>query len=294
MKHIGLFSLIPINDASWRKSWCVVLFTVVAWSAHAQQRADVLIVERPQVLMLLNQYQQQFTAADREALEPFTPFRILNDKDVLSDGITECVRAEVGGRLVFLLKDDGAIVGIGMAGRVQRLRDVRVLGDTLEVLSHRIVLQDPTRRSQRSAKPGDVFRRIIRDGRYVYVHAPHGGYGWLDLESAREGRDWVILKETKVSRNQHLRTALPRIQRNLEDTNLKLVMLFERLNRPGERRMRAPQWSLRETAAGLECVLDSMAQEFPETSHALAKTIEPLLFGTSLRVFVSPGRIEIR
>ncbi len=293
MKHTTEVFLIH-NDALRRQAWCVVLFLFAACAGQAQQRADVFIIERPEALSLFNQYQQQFTADERNALKPFTPFRILNENDVLGDGFTECIRAELAGRPVFILKEDGVMVGAGTAGRIQRLRDVRALHDTIEIVSSRLVVQNPQQQSQRNGKPGEVFVRVFRDGGKTYVRALGGSYGWLNLDAATEGQDWVVVKEIKASRGEQLRTALPRIQLRVQETNNKLELLFQHMLRQGRSSHEAPQWRVRETAVGIECVMDRTPQDFPETSQALAKNIETLLFGTSLRVSVSPGKIEIR
>lgn len=271
-----------------------MLFLLAACAAHAQPRGDVFIVERPAALSLFNQYQQRFSADERTVLESFTPFLIVNENDVLGDGFTECIRAELGGRPVFLLKEDGELVGREAAGRIQRLRDVRMLHDTIEIRTSRIDLYDPLQRSRRNAKSGNLFVRVLRDGGKTYVRGLGGGYSWLNLDPSGEGRDWVIVKEIKSSRGEQLRTALPRVQGRVQETNEKLSELFERLRKQGGGTTQAPQWRVRETAAGIECVMDRMARDFPEMSQTLAKSIETLLFGTSLRVTVAPGSIEIR
>lgn len=262
-------------------------------------KADYLVVERPQQLVIYNQYQQRVSPSEKSALLSDVSFRILNPNGVLGDGFTRCMKVELGGKNFFLEKDEnGTLLGADGAGARQMYTAAEVLEDTIEILkTNRLVLSDMHQSRTSTLQGGDRVVRIFRLNGKVYgkLLGVNERYGWINFGDA-SSKDWRVVKELGLSVSDQLRKIFPLIEVRLKAVNEKLFRLYEHFNQKFSQHRQSPQWQLQRAGNTIVYVLvpDISGDRFAESSQLLGKNLEGLLLGTDLRVASSPGRLEIR
>jgi hypothetical protein len=274
---------------------CAAIAATTA-AAVPQPRSDVLVAERTDRLLLYNRYQQHLSAHERARLLPCTPFRIVNEHDVLGDGFTPCIDLEFQGAAYYLV---GATEEARQEGFFRIYRNVVLLSDTVEVLRDRAVSLTPVARgaSVPPLRAGERIVRMFREGEETLVlrTGQHPSYVWVRLRGGREGKDW-----RGVTRAVPASTTLPdetveRIRGRVKKTNALLQRLFTFFNRETNGRRPAPFWSVEGTDTRLECVLRGAdGDRFAESTRYLARDLENILLGTGFSASPMPGRIVIR
>ncbi len=278
----------------------LAVFLASAAVSSAGRKATFLIVEHPGAFTIFNQYQQRVSEQESSTLPQFIPFAILNADDVLGDGFTACMKVEVGGTIFFLGKEeDGTMQGGSQSGLQRFVRDASAIGDTIEILrSNRLTFTDPRQVQSSFLDEGMRVVRVFRNGGLTYVKLLGASqlYGWVNFESAVQGRDWGYAKLVGVALADQLQKVLPQMQRKVKDVNAKLTMLFEHFNKTSFERKAPPEWKVEQSGLTLRCILfsDISSEKFSETTQALAKTFESFVLGSELRVIAAPGRIEVR
>lgn len=274
---------------------CLVAALLTPTALQANGRASFVIVERPEALVIYNRYQQLLSENEKRALVPFLPINILDERTILSDGFTPCLKGDRKGDVVFLLRDEsGSLAGERAAGRITYFRNATETHDTVECLAGAITLLDPAKSRRTRLASGTLARRIfVAQGlSYVEILGSREEYGWIDFRSLAKGRDWKSIEGTGVPRSEQLRKVIPPIKTKLNEVNEKLAELFKRL---GSAASRPPRWNAEEGPAQIMCTLESElpVEQFARSSQLLAKNLETILLGTDLVVSSSPGRIEI-
>lgn len=261
----------------------------------AQQRADFIIIQAPQRLLILNQYQQQLSLAEKSAIPRFFPFRIINPDELLSDGLTECMKVDDRGAPLYFVKDDaGELIG---AADAKRYDNVLPLNDTITVTkSNAIEFFDAGGRKRFPLASGARLRRVFQSSRLTFVQdLSTGAFGWVGLRDG-DRKVWMISRAATPAATKTLDQFAPDIQRRLDSVNEKLTKLYEIWNRTSSEPRAVPQWRLILATDSLLAVLsgDSTAQFYKESTRWLSKELESLLIGTRFRVMSTTGHIEIR
>jgi hypothetical protein len=273
--------------------------SVCAPEAHSQtpERADILIVENVRFLHLADRYQQAVQNPSDAGIHPFAPMQILEPDDFLGDRLTPCLRVAIDRRLFFVLKDgSGGLQGAPQLGYHTILRGARMLTDTLEIgAPGGLPLSHPSGGLRQTIPRGTRVARLFEHGGKTYIHPLDGGnlYGWVETPGADAWRQ----ASTLATRPAPLAPALlPRVQTALGEVNAVYGQLYGLLNRQTGRGERVPHWSAAATDSSILCTLEnhSRPDAASRSSALLAKRLESLLLGTSLRVTSSAGRVEIR
>jgi hypothetical protein len=263
-------------------------------------KGSILIVEEPGPLVLYNSYQQSVGRAEKTALGSFTPFRILEQNETLSDGFTPCLKVESGGIIFYMVKDSGGRpIGMSRAGFSTTLSDVTFVGDTIAVLGGgSLKLTTPQKSGSLMMRRGEQVARIFRyrDLTYVRRHTNPPTYGWVTLADRVPNPEWKIygIGETPL-------TSVPadltqRIEAKTTEANTLIQRLFASFNRRSGQHRAFPQWRVEAHASTIICTLGPLepGEDFPHSTAILARDLESALLGSTLRVFHSRGRIEIR
>jgi hypothetical protein len=264
--------------------------------AFALSAVDVLLVEQPAALRILDRYQQTVERPSTVGIVPFVPMTIIQERQTLSDGFTPAVRVEIGGETFFLLGDGhGGLLRVGDPGAVRRLRSVVPVGDTISVQrAAGLRLQDPLRRT--SSLLGGLVRREFRLGGETYVRLldESGRYGWVTL-GERGGR-WQPYRSAAPVARGPLEGTETRVRELLSTTNAVLDSLYRFLNARTGASRRAPRWELERAQGELTCQLRGLADPgaMSESTAALARRIELAVSGSGVEVTQSPGTIRIR
>jgi len=277
-----------------------VLFALLLATTTAFSAADVLLVEHPEALYILDRYQQRVQHPSRQGIVPFVPLRIVEARGTLSDAFTPSMRIESAGETFFLLTDEaGRILRAGEAGTLRWHRGVVLLGDTLEVLrAGALRMSDPLRRSSMLLEAGARIRSEFRSGAETYVRLIDGvsRFGWVRLEPRDQGRLWRTPLPKAGPAHVPLRSAEARVSEILEQTNRLLDSLFTFMNLRLRTSREAPRWELRREEGELTCVLRGLSDPaaMTESTAVLAKRIELAVSGSGVAVSHTAGTIRIR
>jgi len=276
----------------------IILFVAQVARQQTATRSDFIIVEKIEHLVVYNRYQQPATDQERSVLTTFVPMKILKFDDFLGDGFTRCMRVEVNGRIFFLLKDSaGRLTHSGQLGLEKTLHNGFILLDSIEVLTHRPVRISPMNAPSRRLSAGEEVVRIFRNqnGTYCRTTTIPPVYGWVDLTTTQEGRDWKVCTASSVSLSMPA-SILQRVTAQVGRVNTLLVQLFDHFNAETHEQKHAPRWSVDTSGGAIFCTLQGTqhVEKFQQSTTYLAMNIENVALGTTLAVTRTPGRIEIR
>jgi hypothetical protein len=263
------------------------------------QTFDVLIVEKPDHLVIYDSFQQSLSSLNESVLQPFAPFKVLKQRDVLSDGLTACEKVEVDGEVFYLLRDEsGQLAGRKALGTVRNLQNAKLLNDTIEVLGPRsIVLQHPVKSGRRFLSNGDRCLRYFNAAGVVYARllGAKPEYGWLRLPATEKGRSWqkVRAQPMRLDLSPMIRD---RVNGRIKDVNGAFSQVYSLLNKETGKRYPVPQWEVESTNTSLICVLRPAAAAgfYKQSIQTLSATLQTYLLGTGYDVREHGNRIEIR
>ncbi|HHJ53055.1 MAG TPA: hypothetical protein ENJ89_07660 [Caldithrix abyssi] len=270
------------------------------------QRADFVIIEHPEQLVIYDRFQQRMTRDAKAGLGTFVPIRILQRKTVLGDQITEALKGRVNGRTVFLpLNEQGEPVNEEQAGVVKYYRNCALIDDTARVQG-KITLYHPAapgRRILSRLQTGQKVWRIFKSRNYVYLRTlgRPDVYGWISAwQQAR------LLKETRpiplkpvASLDQ---TTRERILRRIAAANRSYQAVFEHLNRLTGKMEPTPRWvpenpvSAAQNESQMVFVLQppELARQLTRSTPILIQDLRGLLIGSGWKLIYSNGIIKIK
>jgi hypothetical protein len=283
------------------RPWLVMLVVAVApWFAVRAAEGELLLVERPAQLVVLNRYQQNVTTAEKALFVPFVPLIVTKRNDVLGDGFTHCARVRLGGTEFFLVRDaSGHFSGESRAGTVTTHEGTVLPGDTVSVVRGeglRFTAADG--RVAGAPAGGERLVRIFQRGARTYVRLAAGPpvYGWADLEPATEGRVWTRLRGASPLLTTVPANVTAAVRTALAKANQKLSSLYTFFNSRAANRRPVPSWSLSPEGTILRggMVNGSAEQEFPESLRYLVRDIAHAITGSGFRVVASADGFEVR
>lgn len=271
----------------------IVLVSLVA-SVTKGRGADVLIVEKPGRLVLLDRYQQSMPAQERSRLPAFVPMVVREQDARLGDGITACLVVEVGDGLFYIVKEEmGDLAGKEKAGFIRRVQNVRLLADTVEALTP-IPAHSPDRKITRTLQRGERIVLLFESGKEMYARRLSGGYVWVAPRSTVTA--WRTLRSGPVATQAGDEREVSLVRSALDGANGAFVSLFDHYNRSTGRHRATPRWNLEVRETGFSCVIENCPdpQSFATSTDLLARELQTLLLGRGMKVAVESGSIDIR
>jgi hypothetical protein len=266
----------------------------------AGEREDYLIVENVSHLLIYDKYQQVITDQERATLPQFVPMRIASRNDLLSDGFTPCMKVEINDDVFYLIMDkDRNLIGARTIGFSKTYDHVIPLHDSIRVLTDRSVeFSTPMRTQKHFLGKGEKIIRVflVKDWTYVQRTGRVPAFGWIALRGQREGRDWSPIKERATAGDLLPERIVREVREKIDGTNALLTRLFTYFNVRTHQNQQIPQWQVSVTDSTMTCVLYNPppGHNFAESTMYLSRDLENSVLGTELKVFSSPGKIDIR
>lgn len=268
--------------------------------APALSASVFLVAERPDRFLIYNKYQQTITQRERALFTPFVPMRIVRNNDLLGDGFTPCMTAEIRGELFYLVKGkDGELTGAERAGAIRRFGDVVALGDTITALTGgtlSIVL--PSGDARRAVRRGERLVRYFLDGDRTYVGTIDQSpvYGFVLLPASARRQSWDVARSAGELSREIPPRVLSAVQENVEEVNRVYRGLFTFFNKQTGQQRPVPHWSISSTRGLIVCTLQNRpsSADLTQSTRYLVKDLENAILGTPLRVSGSADHIEIR
>lgn len=265
------------------------MWLLLAAGVYAQT-ADVLIVEKPPALRLLNRYEQSLGESEMARLYTFMPFEILRPQVILSDGFTTAMKVRNGADDYFILTESpGKPINLSSAGHVKMFYQTRPLNDTV-LIQHSIDVSQ-------GIEPGKVHAGVIgqnapavrffKAGNWTYLRTLIGT-GWAQIDK----NDYTILRTPSNKQPADVESL---IQPIIAEANTVLKNLFVVLNRHDAADKSIPQWQLRKEQKKYMCTLTPSDSDysFTESSKLLAREITNALLGIPCRTRLTDSGIEI-
>ena len=279
--------------------WIVSCSPLVLSSVAFAQTHDVLLVENPEHLIVYNSFQQSLTAKQQSAILPFAPIKILKALDLLSDGMTPCMKVEIDGEAYFFLRDEsGKLVGLTKLGMVRSFSSASFIADTIEILASNVIsLQNPSTGVRSPLVAGDQCVRYFVNAGAVYLKqmGARPRFGWGILPAANAGSWWKRVN-TQIVRQRLPAAAYERIVARIHQLNQSLSRLHVILAKESGKAPTVPQWTLRQSGPVLECSLQpkKSIEAYRRTTAELAGSLQTYLIGTGYEAVQSGRGIEIR
>jgi hypothetical protein len=263
------------------------------------QTFDVVIIEKPRYLTAYDAFQQSLTSTQLAVLQPFVPTKILKTRDVLSDGLTRCMKVEVDGNIFFLLSDEsGRLLGWNKLGTVKTYKHKAFLQDTITILvSHKILFESFADGSRIFLTAGDRCVRYFEDEASVYVKriGKDPAFGWISTPDEEEGSLWKKVHTAEV-RSEFSPALRERIYGRVQRVNQTLVQIYTVLNRESGKRLTASQWYVNPQAELLSFTLipESAISIYPKSVEILKTSLQTYLLGTGYNVLTAGNKIDIK
>ncbi len=269
----------------------LVLGCVPALQARPQRaRCDVLLVDHPEKLSVLNQYEQTASQDDRKLLTSCAPLVVANEGATLSDGFTPCTEVRVGGVLFYLLKSEhGALPA---AAGVRSIRGAIWIGDTMRVNGKGDLVIEDVGGKPRRVSSGSLLEVSFEDhGRfYVQPLTGAGSFGWIGRAQAERLGPVENTERPSVASDTTIAAV---VRSKIDETNTVLRQLYSLFNRRTDRSLAVPVWTISVRPGLLRCELQNSRVSYEKSSRYLQNDLENALLGSGARIVESPGAIAV-
>jgi len=241
--------------------------------------ADFLVLDDPPALSLYNRFQEPFSDAEKSALLPMSPVRILETSALLGDQITPALKGDLQGTTVYIRKEtDGRFQGLRDQNRARIYRGCTPLGDTVELTFQ---------------GGGRVVRIFTANGRTLALRlSGERRYEWLVLGAG----SW-----RKPSTAVVADTALPgaivtQIRDRLAAADRAYALWFGHFNAMTRQDLSLPRWRLEPGPVSLRCVLQGpphYRDALARSSARLVEDIDGMLIGRPFSARLERGDIVV-
>jgi len=276
-----------------------VFFAASIITPVISQTFDFVVIEKPRYLTVYDVFQQSLSSQQLALIQPFVPMRILNARDILSDGFTNCMKVDVDGDIFFLLSNNnGKLEGWNKLGAIRIYKHKTILQDTIKILvSRKIIFEKFADGSRTYLTTGDRCVRYFEDGGSVCVKriGKEPEFGWINIPNAGEGSLWknihIAEVQSDISSSLH-----ERIYGRVQQVNQTLVQIYAMLNRESGKQLKAPQWNADSQAEWLSFILipESAINTYPKSTELLKTSLQTYLLGTGYNVSITGNRVDIK
>lgn len=242
-----------------------------ALSSIAAQTIDVIFVEKPDALIILNRFEQTLSPRERTWFFKNVPLRIVRHDVLLSDRFTHAMEVELGRTIFFLQRRSSGDVTGGASAGLRTVYGLRRTPDTVDVLQRgKIAFR------QEGAVALDAGERIERffeyRNRYFCRHVASGAYGWVELPSSDRGVTWEIVRPV---RNDGADVA-QRLKSIVDEANLASAAIGRITDGT------TSAWELFRVIGGWNVLREPPAEHWSRTDEALFNKIRSRLIGHSV------------
>ncbi len=274
----------------------MLCFMLPAILPGTEKNGDYLIISEPSKLSIFNQFEQILTETQLNNIPPYSPFLIVNRKEILGDQITEALRCKYLGQTYFLLLDEkGNLKGLSSQLYHNTFKNCLIINDTAS-------LKQPVNVYQKYPSGGSVTRcntnqtvvRIFRHANSYYVLVPEKElYGWINSGTSifkTSVKDFVESKTFSVNEIHGM------VENRLKAVNETYYQYFEYFNGITHQGKSIPQWKLHNDGKRLRCTLSSSAQiseQLQNSTRYVLQDIEHMLLGKPFNIQYNSGEITI-
>lgn len=282
------------------KSIKILLLLTLTRIAAISQTTDFLIVENPSALTIYNKYQQYISDQIREQFVPFTPFRIVEETELLSDQITQASRVLFNHQVLFLLKDEAEKYIPDNDEYIKLFKNCEIYGDSIRVLKNlRIsIFAKPEQQYQKNKHTylyaGQVCNRIFKFRNLYYIKLLSNStiYGWTLLP--RSG--WEINQQSDISSASIPENLISRLQLRIESANQDYEKVFNYFNKKYNQDKMIPNWNLEISENEIQGILidPSLAAQLKNSNRYLKQDLDNIFLGSNFLPVFSDSAFTIK
>jgi hypothetical protein len=203
------------------------------------EKSDFWIIEAPSALVIYNQYEQRLSAEEKAALGSFSAWRILDFNHLLSDFYTHTIKTEQSGLIYFFqISDTGELVNHAQAGKIQKIANATVLGDTVQILKNKNLILN-SGNSDFALSEGSLLQRLFTHRGKTFARYLNGQvYGWV---SGNQVAGWKIYHGSEKNKAVENRI-FEQVDIIFNSYNSRLKKLFVYFNNKNQSQYDYPQW----------------------------------------------------
>lgn len=274
-----------------------LLAVVLGALPGTSQTADFALIEKPALLTILNQYQEQMGAADKAAMGAHVPVQIVDLDATLGDQLTRALKCELGGNTMFLQRDENGLIA-GTSSKTLRYtyRGATVLGDTMECAAGVTITARPDGSGAISLARGERVLRVFRTGGRSYCRRIGGSatYGWCGPEtSLRPLKAATSAPGPDSSLAQNLKR---RLEERVSEANDAYRDFWGHFNAATNQQKSVPSWKPDPASPLPRWTLSApyhRTSELAESTRALVQELEGLLMGKPYAVSYAGGVLSV-
>jgi len=225
----------------------LIVFVCIFSTLLQAQKAEYLIVNEPDYLHILDNYEQRMPES---SLLPFSPFKIINKDVILSDDYTNALKVSLTTSSFYIVKDnDGKIFTSRSELKLIKYQNTTSLYDTIRVRTGKeleILFPDIKVNESIIVKEGTRLQRIFNTRSLIYVFLPgkYNKYGWIRMS---DSQNWETFRPTNIFPDKDsFEITFNQIRSKTEEVNLLYTKIFEYMNIKSGRTDQPPQWQISE------------------------------------------------
>lgn len=280
----------------------ILLFALnfVAYSQINPTKADFLIIEKTDHLIIYNKYQHRINDKERELFKSFVPLRITEKNILLHDNYTLGIKVELNGKFFYILKQDTeTIYNESKLGFVKYFKDVDALMDTIQLISESKILSKPEDPKTRIALGrNEKLFRIFKTEEHIYVKTLNDDsvYGWLD---ANKNFEYSIIRwERKANIDKSIGNTilLSRLQKKIDEMNRVLEEIYKYFNNKSRVQREIPKWNYYLEEGSVTYIFEPSyyVKHYPNSIQRMAANLIDVASNSNLSIYYSHGKIVIK
>ncbi len=280
----------------------ILLFALnfVAYSQINPTKADFLIIEKTDHLIIYNKYQHRINDKERELFKSFVPLRIIEKNILLHDNYTLGIKVELNGKFFYILKQDTeTIYNESKLGFVKYFKDVDALMDTIQLISESKILSKPEDIKTRIALGrNEKLFRIFKTEEHIYVKTLNDDsvYGWLD---ANKNFEYSIIRwERKANIDKSIGNTilLSRLQKKIDEMNRVLEEIYKYFNNKSRVQREIPKWNYYLEEGSVTYIFEPSyyVKHYPNSIQRMAANLIDVASNSNLSIYYSHGKIVIK
>jgi hypothetical protein len=271
------------------------LFIVLIISSVGQlfgQTAEYLVIGHPSDFVIYNKYQQKLKQTELESFADYSPFRIIDPNEILSDQITFASRCSLNNEIYFVLKDeDNSYLTENSESYIQSFSNCETIQDTIKILkSDRISIKNRPVRSRESeelysAQESELWIRIFRHESVYYLKRAEDPavYGWAVLPGDESWKLYIppTIKSTVIP--DRIST---RIEIRIASVNQSYRQYFSYFNRKYHMNKPVPEWTLENSDTSIRGIISNpgLLGNLNSSTTSLLQELENIILGTGLTI----------
>ena len=240
----------------------ILILLALSTPVLAGGKADYILLSNPDSVLILNKYEQK---TDVRFL-PGTPFRIIEQQHLLSDGITGAYLCSYNKKDWFLLP---------LSGKLSIFKNGTVLNDSIRLTHSGLTMHTEDGQKKIVPKESRIVRFFSKGGKtYILYNA----FGWARLSK----NNWEKMVKKDAGSSAFPVRLRSRILGRMESVNAAYRTFFSFFNQKYHTNYKSPQWLYEQKGQELRLYLkaDEVAGSLKESFKSIESDLQKMVMGS--------------